>query len=72
MEGKSDKLISQESVRCPASDVCWSHNKPHGQLAADRLIGLVVTASVSRAEDPARIRIPLATRIFRDRVIPVT
>ena len=37
----------------------------------DRLVGLVVKESASRAEDPG-VRIPLAPGFFRGRVIPVT
>ena len=40
----------------------------HGKY---RLVGLVVMASASRAEDP-EFKSPLAPRFFRGRVIPVT
>ena len=43
----------------------------HVFFAKDRLVGLVVKASASRAEGPGS-RIPLAPGFFRGRVIPVT
>ena len=63
--GMVEQLLSQSAWM--GRLVVWLLLNPDMLCVMDRLVGLVVKASTSRAEDP-----PLAPGFFRGRVIPVT